>query len=326
MNHKLLAARAPLAWIVLGLVVLVAIVQIVAFSVYDSSGLGLAEVTRALVVNPLALLVLILLALSCLATPEPRATLPLAISVAVLLTVFTAAQVVQVIGTFQNPSPPVRWQDVVAADALGGILPLLILSVLAWVLVACSGSPSAPDTAVTGSSDEGSFYGSAPASESPGTEETEAVEHAPPALPSSEDHAPTWELDKASGVVWQSAAAAATGQQGSGYGMPGQLRGTWQAAPALQAAESLDPSASADSAEDPEPHVASDTDDDSPGPEAGIGTGDSTDTGDEGDADGEMSVHEESGGGSSDEGAGRRFAAARELSDDPSSGISPSRD
>lgn len=315
MNHKLLATRAPLAWIVLGLVVLVVIVQLVAFSFYDSSGLGLAEVTGALVVHPLVLLVLVFLALSCLLSTVPRATTALAISVAVLLTVVTAAQVVQVIETFQNPSPPVRWQDVVSANPFYGLLPLLVLSILAWVLVACAGSTSAPDAAKTGSSDDGSFYETAPAAASPVAEDTEAGEHAPPPLPSSEDHAPTWELDKASGVVWQSAAAAATGQQGSGYGMPGQLRGTWQAAPALEAPDSPDPSASAASAAEREPRDESVADDDAPEPEGNLDTED----------EGERSATEDSVGASSATPGGRRFAAS-EVSRDPASEISPPRD
>lgn len=306
MNHKLLAARAPLAWIALGLVLVTALVQILVANFYASFGLGVAEVAAGLSVNPVALLTLVLLALSCLASPVPGAAKAVVISVAVAVSIFTVAAVVQAITTIRMTPAPVRWWDVLAAGPLYAFVPLLLLTIVAWVLVASVDSPSTMDTPQPRAVEGTEFSDSGSEGVQPATQDAPGVEAAPPEVPSSEDQAPTWELDKASGVVWQSAAAAATGAQGSGYGMPGQTRGSWQAAPALQSSESPDSAEDIPSAET-----------DPAGPDT-VGQNESDSA-----AASEEPANEEPTRTPSVRPAGRRFAATAQPVDSPSSADSP---
>lgn len=243
MNHKLLAARAPLAWITLGLVLATVLVQVLVANTYGTFGFGPVEVAGTLIVNPFALLLLVLVTLSCHASPRPERVKALTITVAVVVSLLMVASIVQTIADFQIMSQPVRWWEALAAGPLYAIVPLVVLTALVWVMVASLKPSSAGDPAQATDEDASSFTDPGPQSVSSDGPEEPSTELAPPEVPSSADQAPTWQLDKASGVVWQSAAAAASGAQGSGYGMPGQARGTWQPAPALESSEAGEPGA-----------------------------------------------------------------------------------
>ncbi len=316
MNHKLLAARAPLAWIALGLVVVTALVHILVAGARGVVGVG--TVAGAVTADAVSLLIMVLLVLSCLLPPVPRAVKALVISSAVVTSLLTIAVVVQAITYMQAATPPARWWDVLAAGALSAIVPRLALTIVAWVLVACLVSPSGADAPQPRALEGGEFSDSGSDGVQAATEDATEGEAAPPEVPSSEDQAPTWQLDKASGVVWQSAAAAATGAQGSGYGMPGQARGSWQPAPALRSAESPD------SAED-----ISSAERDPAGPDPAGPDPAGTDPAGQSESDSaaarEEPADDEPTGTLPVQPPGRRFAASARPADSPSSADSPPR-
>lgn len=325
MNHKLLAARVPLAWIALGLVLLIALVQILVFNFSGSVELGVAEVAAGLSVNPVALLILVLLALSCRVAPVPGAAKAVVISVAVTVSLFAVAAVVQAITIVQTASDQGKWWEALTAGPLYGIVPLVLLTIVAWVLVGGTGSSSAADTAQPRPVESADFSNSGSEDVQSANQDAPGAELAPPEVPSSDDQAPTWQLDKASGVVWQSAAAAATGAQGSGYGMPGQVRGSWQPAPALQAvetesADSPTSSHSPVSAPSPVPPDSDSVDEDNPGEDSSAEEATDTDVDDESADDSELVGKEPTSDEPATSPPGRRFAAAAQLSESPSSG------
>lgn len=307
MNHKLLAARAPLAWIALGFAVAVALAS--TWVLNAGTGFDAVALVAGLSGRLDAVLLVLLLVVSCLFRPVPRGTTALVISTAVLAILLTVAAVLALVEGLNGAAPSYSASETVSL-ALGNIGQILMLTIVAWVVVACHWPSHAGETSARRDPDSARLVQDAPPVGAE-TETEQGDEDSPPPMPTTDDHAPTWELDKASGVVWQSAAAAATGQQGSGYGLPGQARGSWQAVPALQSALSTENDQTSSTEPEPEPADADATGQDAQAPAEWPVEGQA-----------EQSVA----GRADTRQAGRRFATAVGEAHAPASPEPPSRD